>query len=163
MKKKRKHQIIVGFLSTFLIAAGFYFLGADKDNAARLPVEKVIIKSHDGKEHIFDLEVAENDADLENGLMFRKKMPKDHGMIFLLGKEPEETAFWMKDTFIPLDILFITESGVIGYIHPMATPQSLDPISSQIPATAAIELNGGRAEELGIRVGDTVIYRYFSP
>ena len=99
--------------------------------------------------------------DLEIGLMYRKTMPEDNGMLFLLSAEPKETAFWMKNTLIPLDMLFIARDCTIVNIHAGAEPLSLTPIPSGQPVTAVIELNGGRAQALGIKAGDKVIAPYF--
>lgn len=128
---------------------------------SKLEIHKTAIEMKGGGSHVFDLEVAKSPTDLEVGLMFRKSMEKDHGMLFEMGRDPKMTAFWMKNTYIPLDIIFVDQNGVIVNIHRNATPQSLDSIPSIQPVTGVIELNGGRANELGINIGDTVIHPYF--
>ena len=93
--------------------------------------------------------------------MFREHMDPDHGMLF----EMDGTAitqFWMKNTLIPLDMLFIAPDGTIKTIHENAVPKSLDSISSEVPVSAVLELNGGRAQALGIAAGDKVIYSFFN-
>ncbi len=126
-----------------------------------LKTEVVRIESKSGKKHSFNLEVAASPIDIEVGLMHRYTMPADHGMIFLMGKTPKETSFWMKNTKIPLDMLFVGPTGEIVNIHHSATPDSLSPIPSGGAVTAVIELNGGIARELNLAPGDKVIYSYF--
>lgn len=134
---------------------------AEEGAKPSLPVEKAAIRMKDGKTHEFDVEIAKTPVDLQMGLMFRKEMAPDHGMLFQLHKQPRRTSFWMKNTYIPLDIIFIAEDGRIVNIHRKAEPHSLQSIPSVEPCTGVIEINGGRADELGIKVGDTVIHPYF--
>lgn len=113
-----------------------------------------VIKS-DGAFVTYTAEVARSKEEITKGLMFRKEMPANHGMIFLV--EPEqEVNFWMKNTFIPLDLLFIGSDGVIKHIHPMAKPQDLSQIPSIAPVRAVLEINGGEAQKNGIMIGDSV-------
>lgn len=134
---------------------------AEDDYESRLPVEKVVIELQSGGLHTFDLEIASRPVDIETGLMFRKQMDKDRGMLFLLGKEPRVTSFWMKNTYIPLDMLFVAQDGKIVNIYRNAQPHSLTSIPSGAPVTGVIELNAGRADETGIRFGDRVLHGYF--
>lgn len=122
-----------------------------------------MIETQSGKKHIFFVEIAERGVDTEIGLMHRQSLPLDQGMMFLLGREPVATAFWMKNTLIPLDMLFVGAAGIIMHIHANAEPQSLESISSGYPVTAVIEINGGLAVEKGIRAGDRVLHPYFEP
>jgi uncharacterized membrane protein (UPF0127 family) len=109
----------------------------------------------------FDVEIASQPIDLHVGLMFRKEMAKDRGMLFEFGDEPKEESFWMKDTLIPLDMIFVAADGHIVNIHPNARPGDITPIPSLEPVTAVLEINGGMAEGLGIKVGDKVLHPYF--
>ena len=89
------------------------------------------------------------------GLMFRKSLAADRGMIFPL-PTPQPAAFWMKNTLIPLDMIFIRTDGTIAYIGAMTVPHSLQPVGPSEPVAAVLELRGGRSAELGIREGDVV-------
>jgi uncharacterized membrane protein (UPF0127 family) len=127
--------------------------------AARHPVSglQVVPLSviHDGARHDFRVEVAQSEAEQEKGLMFRTAMAADEGMIF--PRSPAgPAAFWMKNTVIPLDIIFIGPDRRIINIEANAAPYSLTPRLSQGSAGAVLELNGGRAAELGIGPGDSV-------
>jgi uncharacterized protein len=100
----------------------------------------------------FTLEVADTPASRERGLMFRESMPEDHGMIFVF---PDESVrrFWMKNTRIPLDIIFVDASQQVVSIHPLR-PLDLIGVSSGEPAKWAIELNRDVAGKAGVKVGD---------
>jgi uncharacterized protein len=108
----------------------------------------------------FSVEVATAPAQLEQGLMFRRTMPADSGMLFDF-KTSTMASMWMKNTLIPLDMLFVDEHGRIVNIHQRAVPNSLDTISAAAPVRAVIELNGGTVERLGIRPGDRVVFPIF--
>lgn len=125
-----------------------------------LPVEPAFIKKQDGVMHKFELEIAKSPVDIEMGLMFRQSMKSDHGMMFQFGKR-DHTSFWMKNTYLPLDILFIDADGTIVNIHRDAIPHSTVSIPSVKPVTGVIELNAGVVYRLGIAVGDKVIHPYF--
>ncbi|HYD17257.1 MAG TPA: DUF192 domain-containing protein [Patescibacteria group bacterium] len=127
-----------------------------------LPVEQVTIERQKGGLKALSLEVVSKPVDLAMGLMYRKSMGTDQGMLFQMGKPARPTSFWMKNTLIPLDIIFVAEDGRITHIHPNAKPHDLSPIPSNGPVTGVIELNGGRAAALEIQVGDFVVHPYFS-
>ncbi|KQM34789.1 hypothetical protein ASF03_00495 [Rhizobium sp. Leaf68] len=119
------------------------------------PSEKLEIVSNSGKTHAFTVEVASSEGQRQQGLMFRKSMGEDRGMLFDF-KEDRDVMMWMKNTFIPLDMLFISKAGKITHIHPNAVPHSEDIISSNGQVRYVLELNGGAAKKLGLAVGDTV-------
>ena len=108
-----------------------------------------------GKRHPFRVEVARSDAEWSKGLMFRTAMGANEGMIFV-GRPPQQASFWMKNTVIPLDIVFVGPDKRILNIGANAVPYSLDPVPSIGPVIAVLELNGGRAAQLGIGPGDKV-------
>jgi hypothetical protein len=110
--------------------------------------------------HRFTVEVAETPAQMEQGLMFRRTMAPDAGMLFDY-KTPTLATMWMRNTLIPLDMLFVDEQGRIVNIHERAVPQSLDVIAAAAPVRAVIELNGGTAARLGIVQGDRVQHPIF--
>ena len=110
--------------------------------------------------HRFTVEVAETPAQMEQGLMFRRTMAPDAGMLFEY-QEPTVATMWMRNTLIPLDMLFVDAQGRIVNIHERAVPQSLDVISAAAPVRAVIELNGGTAARLDIFPGDLVRHPFF--
>jgi uncharacterized membrane protein (UPF0127 family) len=93
--------------------------------------------------------------------MYRKEMAKDHGMIFDFGP-PTETQMWMKNTFMPLDMVFFDTDGTVLTIVENARPQSLRLIDPGMPVRGVIELNAGVVKELGIKPGDKVQHAIFS-
>jgi uncharacterized membrane protein (UPF0127 family) len=109
-------------------------------------------------DHRFTVEVAATPQEQERGLMFRRAVAGDRGMIFPYDPQ-QEVAFWMKNTLIPLDIVFIRGDGTIVRIT-LAKPLSLDPLPSGEPIAAVLEIAGGRSAELGIREGDRVDWRH---
>ena len=113
--------------------------------------------TQDGKAHAFRVEVAATMEQQQKGLMFRTAMGPDEGMIFP-SDMPEPRSFWMKNTVIPLDIVFIGPDHLISNIAANAVPYSLDPIPSSGAAIAVLELNGGRAAQLGIKPGARVAW-----
>jgi uncharacterized protein len=110
--------------------------------------------------HAFQIEVASNDATRERGLMDRRYMAADHGMLFEFDHEAP-VAFWMKNTYIPLDMIFIAPSGVVTHIVANAEPLSERVIPSGGPCIAVLELNGGTAASIGLKVGDKVHHPFF--
>jgi uncharacterized membrane protein (UPF0127 family) len=108
-------------------------------------------------DHRFTVEVAASFAEQERGMMFRRSVAGDRGMIFPYDP-PQEVGFWMKNTLIPLDMIFIRADGRIARIA-TAAPQSLDNVPSGEPVAAVLEIGGGRAAELGIKPGDRVEWR----
>ena len=107
--------------------------------------------------HPFRVEVAASPAEQQRGLMFRTAMGADEGMIFPLA-QVRMASFWMRNTVIPLDIIFIGPDNRILNIAANTTPYSETPVPSIGPAKAVLELNGGRAAELGIVAGDLVAW-----
>jgi len=123
---------------------------------AQFPTAPLTIVTASGPQR-FTVEVATTPAQMEQGLMFRRSLAPDAGMIFDF-TAPAAAAMWMKNTLIPLDMLFVDAQGRIIGIHERAVPESLDTIASPAPARAVIELNGGTAARLGIRAGDKVLF-----
>jgi uncharacterized membrane protein (UPF0127 family) len=106
-------------------------------------------------EHRFKVEIASTENQQATGLMYRRSLADDRGMIFPYDP-PRDVAFWMKNTLIPLDIIFVRADGHIARVAANATPLSLEPVPSGEPIGAVLEIRGGRAAELGIRAGDAV-------
>ena len=105
---------------------------------------------------LLNVEVADTEAKREQGLMFRRSLSDDHGMIFLFDGEHEITM-WMKNTYIPLDMVFIGNDWRIGHIAYGAEPFSTDVISSMRPASRVLEIGAGQAKKLGVSVGVSVL------
>jgi uncharacterized membrane protein (UPF0127 family) len=116
---------------------------------SRLPTTRMSV----GNE-TFELEIAYRPEDQETGLMHRRSMPADHGMIFVFPDERNLT-FWMKDTLIPLDIIYVNHSGTIVSVKPLK-PLDKTGVSSDGPAMYAIELNAGAAARAGVKAGDVL-------
>ncbi len=110
-----------------------------------------------GKAHRFRVELARTGAEQSRGLMFRTAMGADEGMIFPMDP-PRDAAFWMRNTVIPLDIIFIGPDRRILNIAANAVPYDEHPLPSAGPVSAVLELNGGRAAALGIAAGDKVAW-----
>jgi uncharacterized protein len=119
-----------------------------------LPVETITVDTKAGP-HSFSVEVAADDQSRETGLMFRKTMAPDAGMLFDF-REPQAVSFWMENTILPLDMLFVRADGTIARIKQNATPFSRENIPSGEPVQLVIELNAGRVQALGIREGGHV-------
>ncbi len=120
----------------------------------------IAIKTKAGKIHKYRVEIAVTGEQIRIGMMFRKYIEENTGMLFAFKGEAERN-FWMKNTLIPLDLLFIKSDGTISHIHHMAEEESLKPISSNGKVSAVLEIAGGEAEILGINVGDHVLYKDF--
>lgn len=125
------------------------------DNLATFSRDALSIRSGD-KTHTFSVELALNGRQHAQGLMFRRRMAPDAGMLFVYSRE-EPTAMWMKNTFIPLDMLFIARDGTVRRIAERTVPMSETIIPSGGPVVAVLELNAGTASRLGIKPGDKVV------
>lgn len=123
-----------------------------------LPVIPLTIETADGRTHRYRVEIAATPKQQERGLMFRRSMPADAGMLFPYDP-PQLAAFWMANTYIPLDLIFISADGTVGRIAANAVPESRDPIPSGGLVKAVLELNGGEAARIGLSPGDKVGYR----
>ncbi len=104
---------------------------------------------------LLNVEVADTEAKREQGLMFRRSIADDRGMIFLFDGE-QEITMWMKNTYIPLDMVFIGNDWRIKHIAYNAEPFSTDVISSMSPASRVLEIAAGQAQNLGLAIGDAV-------
>ena len=152
------YKILVGFLIMFLGAAGLSGLRAEDAGPSKL--EPVTLSTADGAT-MFTVEIADTDALRERGLMFRQRLPEDHGMLFDFG-QPKPAAMWMKNTYVALDMVFIRADGTIAYVAENTVPRSLDVIGVQEPVLAVLELAAGTARRIGLRAGDTVYHRIFN-
>ena len=121
---------------------------------------EVVIETRDGKRHDFRVELALNQRQRTQGLMYRQKLAPGAGMLFDYGRETP-IAMWMKNTIVPLDMLFIGADGVIVNIAERTVPGSLATIPSEGPVRAVLEINAGTTARLGIKPGDRVLHRIF--
>ena len=124
------------------------------DRAPALPVVHVTIDTRSGPRS-FTVELASNFESQQRGLMNRRELAADAGMLFDFHQDAD-LSFWMKDTYVPLDMLFIRADGTISSIAANAIPLSTTPIRSTEPVRAVLEINGGKASELGIASGNQV-------
>jgi uncharacterized protein len=108
-----------------------------------------------GRKHRFTVEVASTPEQQQMGLMHRSALAPDRGMIFPFDA-PRQASFWMKNTLIPLDMIFVRADGSIANVEANTVPLSLQPVYSEGPVAAVLEIAGGRSAELGIKAGDKV-------
>jgi uncharacterized membrane protein (UPF0127 family) len=110
--------------------------------------------------HAFNVELATTEPERERGLMFRKELPQGQGMLFDFFTD-QPVSFWMHNTYIPLDMIFIRSDGIIMRIAENTKPMSDDLVPSGAPVRAVLEVIGGTARELGIKAGDKVVNPIF--
>lgn len=144
------------FFYIALLCSGLSLSACAAQESPRLPTEEAVILSAGRERGKLTLELALTPKQQEDGLMGRKKLKKHHGMIFIF---PSNTIarFWMKDTLIPLDIIFIDQDGRIMKIHERAKPRDETFVSSDFQVRAAIELNAGAAKLYKLNVGDLIL------
>jgi uncharacterized membrane protein (UPF0127 family) len=123
---------------------------------ATLQQQPLTIVDDQGKPHHFKVEMAVTPQEQETGLMFRKSVPADGGMLFVFPSVQPE-PFWMKNTLVPLDMVFINPDGTIRAIAENTVPYSLAPVDSGGPVKAVLELQGGLTAKEQISVGDSVL------
>ena len=116
---------------------------------------RVVIETAAGARHPVRVELARTDAERSRGLMYREQLDDDAGMLFLFS-ESEEHAFWMKNTLLSLDMIFIGEDGRIVGIVQRATPQTLELRTVGLPSRYVLEVNGGWSAARGVKAGDRV-------
>jgi uncharacterized membrane protein (UPF0127 family) len=147
-------------LAAILLAFAVFGAPAPRAQLANFGKSELTIETASGKQH-FIVEEAKSPQQMTQGLMFRRAMPADAGMLFEYD-HPQPVTFWMKNTLIPLDMLFIAADGVVLDIHERAVPLSLEPIGSDKPVLAVLELNGGTVSRLGIKRGDRINHPLFA-
>jgi uncharacterized membrane protein (UPF0127 family) len=119
------------------------------------PRDTLTVQRSEGRD-LFQIWVAETSAQQQQGLMWIQQLPRDYGMLFLL-PEPRPMDMWMKNTYVPLDMLFFDTSGRIIHIHERAVPQSEAIISSGAEVAGVVEILAGEAKRRGIEVGDQIL------
>ena len=143
-------------MKRFLTATVWFVLAISTcaDRTLALPIVHVTIDTRSGSRS-FTVEVASDFESQRHGLMNRRELASDGGMLFDFHNDAS-LSFWMKDTYLPLDMLFIRSDGTISSIAHSAVPLSTTPIHSTEPVRAVLEINGGTASALGIAKGDRV-------
>jgi len=109
----------------------------------------------------FTVEIVDTAQDRSRGLMFRESMPASSGMLFVY-EHPQSVTFWMKNTLIPLDMIFADRTGVVRHVHNKAIPGDLTPIPGGSGIYVVLEINGGLANSLGITPGTQIRHKVFS-
>ncbi len=126
-------------------------------HAQALEPQPLTIQKPDGKAVTIKAEIATDEATRNQGLMFRTELPKKTGMLFVYD-QPGRPNFWMKNTLIPLDMLFFNKNGMLVHVHPKAKPKDLTPIDpKRSDICAVLELAGGEAARLKLEKGDKLI------
>ncbi|HTO79069.1 MAG TPA: DUF192 domain-containing protein [Methylocystis sp.] len=151
--------IAAALAASVLILSPAFSPAAAEEQAGRVPLERLEIVTATGA-HAFDVEVARSEKERAQGLMFRRSLPQDHGMLFLFESE-RPIAMWMKNTYISLDMVFVSRNGRVRSIARGAVPLSEAIIPSGGPVYAVIELAAGAADAIGLSVGDRVRYPGF--
>ena len=129
-------------------------------NAPEVGLESLVIVTATGS-HTFSVEVMRTDEERAKGLMFRRFMPKDRGMLFDFKRE-DNVAMWMKNTYLPLDMVFISRAGIVVNVAQNTEPLSERIIPSGAPTYAVLEVNAGTAKAIGLKSGDRVQHSLFA-
>jgi uncharacterized membrane protein (UPF0127 family) len=116
---------------------------------------QVVIETADGARHVVAVELARTDRERERGLMYRTSLPEGSGMLFIF-QENERRAFWMMNTLIPLDMIFIDDGGRVAAVIAEAAPRTITPRDPGVASRYVLEVNGGWAARHGVRPGDRV-------
>jgi uncharacterized membrane protein (UPF0127 family) len=146
-------RLFVFLLPTMLFPAA---AAADTTSAG---IETLVIETP-ARRVVFSVEIASDPASRERGLMFRLNLPEDRGMLFQY-EEPQRIAMWMKNTFIPLDMIFIRSDGSVAEVVAHTVPHSLSIIEAKEAVIAVLEVAAGTAERLGIGPGAVIRHRFF--
>ena len=148
----------IAAVSVFAVAApGVY---AQDDSLVQFDTGVLLVETGEAQQR-FDIEIADSPEETSQGMMFRESLAENAGMLFDFG-EPREPAMWMKNTLIPLDMLFIDQNGIIVAIARNAQPHSERRITPGMPVKGVLELNGGAAGKFGIEPGDVVRHEIFN-
>ena len=131
------------------------------DRATAAGTDTLVLKTESG-DHSYTVEIADTDRERATGLMFRGSLPEKSGMIFLYDP-PQRVGMWMRNTYIPLDMVFITAEGTVRRVEADTEPFSTDLIRSGGEVAAVLELNAGQAAKIGVKPGDRVIFPGLGP
>ncbi|WP_370630872.1 DUF192 domain-containing protein [Maritimibacter sp. DP1N21-5] len=153
-----KRNRSAGPIASF-IGAAVLTLGGASVALAQCAPSQVDIRGDFGSAR-FSVEIADDDAERAQGLMFRESLPSGQGMLFVY-PAPGPASFWMKNTLIPLDMIFVGPDGVIDSVHANAVPGDLSPIRGGDEILAVLEIKGGLAGAIGIKAGDEMRHPAF--
>ncbi len=131
-----------------------------QDGLVSFERDSLLLRTSDGAEHAFEIELALDRKQHSQGLMYRQSLPADAGMLFVY-RPARRVGMWMRNTYIPLDMLFIAEDGEIVKVVQRTVPLSLTPIESDQRVRGVLEVNGGTVKRLGIKPGDRVVHPAF--
>lgn len=145
----------LGFVHLLLLIAFGARAEVDPEPLSNFPQATVVIATPDARVHRFKVWVADTAAHREQGLMFVKQLPEDRGMLFVF-PNAARVSFWMKNTFIPLDMIFIRTDGRVDTVAANTTPHSLDLVTPRGEVQQVLEIKGGLAHKLGIQAGALV-------
>lgn len=129
--------------------------GVAADGVAAEPAT-LVLETESGA-HRYSVEIADTFAERARGLMFRRSLPKNSGMIFLYDR-PQVIGMWMRNTYIPLDMIFIAAGGTVHRVAKHTEPFSAEIVSSEGTVAAVLELNAGEAERIELKPGDRVVF-----
>jgi hypothetical protein len=175
-----KRATAVAWLAFGCLTLGGWTLGVDGRAAAAAlitpqpPARAILVQSEASDEfvavietargpHRFAIEIADTPDERAKGLMFRETMAADAGMLFDYGVDQNGVAFWMKNTPLPLDMIFIRADGTITQIAAHTTPFSLEPVPSVLPVRFVLEVNAGTAKRIGLKPGDRLRHPRTTP
>ena len=150
-------QILASVLFSLLFLAG---PALASEEVVRLPVEQVIVTSDRG-DIAFATEIATSDETRSRGLMFRRSMGEREAMLFHWPR-PRLVSMWMRNTYISLDMLFVTADGTVVHVQADTVPESLQVLSAGREVSAVMEVVAGTAAKLGIRPGSRLKHRFFN-
>ncbi len=154
-------RVIALSLLVWLLALAVYPASAGaQQGLAEFERDRVVLRTNAGQEYTFDVELAVTPQQQAQGLMYRASLARAAGMLFIY-RPVRRVDMWMRNTAIPLDMLFIAEDGEIVRIAERTVPFSLTIISSRTPVRAVVEINGGTVARLGIGLGDRVMHPAF--
>jgi len=145
------------FTSIKIIALFFVLtLSACFDSQQTVDKQEITIQTPSGQQAVFFVDVADTPKEMQKGLMFVEEMPIEEGMIFLY-PEQRQTFFWMKNTLIPLDIMFFDKNNELIHVEHSAIPHDKTPRGPQGPICSVVEINGGLAKKMNIPLGSKLI------
>ena len=149
-----------------LVLICFFFNQCQQSTPKEVREQKVLFKNEGNLSILndenktlaeFKIEIADSPYERQTGMMYRDSLDEQHGMLFIF-ENSELRGFYMKNTLIPLDLIFIDENYEIVHIYSKATPYETASISSQLPAKYVFEINGGLSEQIGIQKGMKIKY-----
>ena len=147
-------------VAALVLLAGLGPAGSDADDTVVFARDRLTIETSDGRSHRFEVELAVTPRQRARGLMFRREMAPHEGMLFVF-EEEDHRSFWMKNTLLALDLIFIDRWGAIVGVARDAVPLDPTPIPSGVPAAGVLEVLAGTVDRLSLAVGDRVVHAAF--